>query len=151
MNGHDLIEFIENSQSMRNKLYGIYSTEIDMFKANAAKPLVILNTEPDNTKVGHWVCMYMTSPVEFFDPLGHSPDYYSKHFVNFMINFSRTYVYSTKQVQGLNSILCGLYVLYFLHYRTNGYKFEDILSTFTNKFKENDNIVLNFYIENKHI
>lgn len=88
-------------------------------------PLVyIVNTltsKADVNQMGHWVVFYVEkSPIKrivFFDSYGLDPSLYSKNFVKFIESHKKTFTFYnwSRQIQPINSVKCGLYVVYFVH------------------------------------
>jgi hypothetical protein len=74
--------------------------------------------------------------IEMMDSLGKPPTHY---------DFDVNYAYYSRAVQPTNSLLCGLYVLYYLYWRTRGVSMHDILSTLKHPHK-NDAIVARFHV-----
>ena len=81
----------------------------------------------------HWLALFVTDEgtVEFMDSLGKHPSDY---------HFHMKASYSTKRLQPPNSILCGMYVLYYLYWRTRNVPMHAIISTLNGN---NDAIVRN--------
>lgn len=124
---------------------GVYS--IDTLPDRISDSIFFINSDPSDLPGEHWVCVFFphqNSPAEFFDSLGHEPNYYSSNIAHFMNN---NFKYNTQRLQAYNSSTCGLYCLFFLYYRVRGYTFSDILSKFSSNLNLNDSIVIDFYLK----
>lgn len=123
---------------------GVFS--IDNLPESVSESIYFINSDPSYLPGMHWICVYFpkNSPAEFFDSLGHAPNYYSQKLSLFMKN---TFIYNTRRLQAYNSNTCGLYCLFFLYYRIRGYSFSEILENFTPNLDINDKIVIDFYLK----
>lgn len=143
MNAHQIENFVINNPPLYNKFFGIYSTDIDLVSLDVNKPAIILNTEHDEDKIGHWVAMYISNTIsEYFDPLGKPPN---ENFENFLVNNSKQYIFSKLSVQGNESVYCGQFCLYFLLNRIKCISYSNIINSLNNNFHINDCIVQSFY------
>ena len=78
--------------------------------------------------------------MEIFDSYGLNPDiilllYY------IVLPQAAVVTYSGKQLQSINSNVCGQYCLYFFYYRARGYTMGHIVSVFPNDFNNNDDYI----------
>jgi hypothetical protein len=81
----------------------------------------------------HWVSYYNSpeSPyVEYFDSFGLPP---SKSITLFLNTSGKPIIYNDTQLQLADSVLCGLYCIYFLQLRNLEKSYADILNTFKQK------------------
>ena len=64
---------------------------------------LVLNTDPSNRPGEHWVCFYFPEigPAEFFDSLGHSPEYYHRNFQSLLIVNGPEYLHHTRRIQDM--------------------------------------------------
>lgn len=99
----------------------------------------IVNSEPSTLPGRHWMCVFNSNPMEFFDPLGHDARHY-----NLDTNLKNNYVYNNTKVQGPFSVKCGQFCLFYLYHRCNGYTMLDIVNILDNSFIVNDKIVSSF-------
>ena len=119
-------------------------TSADRLPANLKKPAgLIVNTDPAERPGTHWVCFYFPArgPVEFFDSLGHSPEYYRKDFKNFLIAHGPDYLHNMGRIQDYDSPYCGEYCLYFLARRRAGENYRTFLNRFGGNYARNDSLV----------
>ena len=95
----------------------------------------VVNSDVRSSGGVHWLALFVTDDgtIEFMDSLGRKPTDY---------HFHMKCVYSTMSLQPVNSILCGLYVLYYLYWRTRNVPMDAILSTLSG---DNDAIVQSLY------
>ncbi|VDI00131.1 Hypothetical predicted protein [Mytilus galloprovincialis] len=96
----------------------------------------------------HWVAFHFPreGPVEFFDSLGRSPEYYLRRFRNVLIATGPQYRFSTTQVQPGSSDTCGLYCVHFVKMRYRNISMEDIVKDFSSRdLMSNDDKLLALY------
>lgn len=81
----------------------------------------------------HWCSFYFPSQnvVEFFDSYCKRINYYNSHFSNYVSNVP-TVTVNSKQLQSVNSDVCGMYSLFFLMHRLNYVSLENFINMFTN-------------------
>ena len=75
----------------------------------------------------HWVCVYNSDNVEYFDSFGLVPP---NEVVKYMRTANKNIVYNDAQLQNINSILCGYYCLYYIMQRNNGRAANEVLLDF---------------------
>ena len=146
MYSSQLYNLISHDKLMKERFMGIYAKDELM-------PIALLNNKDcayiantDNAKeIGeHWVLAYgKQKKVLFIDPLANPPQFYGSEFSQWLKNFH--VIQLQYPVQGDNSVLCGLFVLYFFYHLSRGCRLASIVKTFS-RFKPhlNDKIVLNF-------
>jgi hypothetical protein len=95
--------------------------------------LYIVNTDVSGSPGTHWVAFYFPKrgPVEFFDPVGHKPEYYHNRFKHVLLVNGTRYLYSGHRVQGLHTLTCGPFCLYFALHRCRGWSFKKIMHSFS--------------------
>jgi len=95
--------------------------------------LYIVNTDVSGSPGTHWVAFYFPKrgPAEFFDPLGHKPEYYHNRFKNVLLLNGTRYLYSEHRVQGLHTLTCGQFCLYYALHRCRRWSFEKIMCSFS--------------------
>ncbi len=88
----------------------------------------IANTEISYSSGKHWVVFYYHSEylLEFFDSLGHSPNFY-----NFPIESKVICTSLHSPIQSSNSNLCALFCLYYLYCKSKSKSFSCITSLFS--------------------
>ena len=105
--------------------------------------LYVVNTQKSNQRGQHWIAIYLNAnEPEYFDSLGNIP---LKEFEDFLILNGPHYLRNMKQVQAINSNLCGLFCLFFAYFRTRGVEMQDILNMFKKDYAFNDLLVKFFY------
>ena len=80
----------------------------------------------------HWVAVF-NSPhnydIQYFDSFGlFPPDIVISSYLN---RANKGIVYNSSMIQGINSIMCGYYCLYFIMHRYKGRPMNEILLDFT--------------------
>lgn len=132
MNGEQLKRIILRDDVMKKCVWGVFAR--DELPSVLFPGGYVVNSGVRNSTGQHWLGLFITEheTAEFMDSLGKKPTDY-----NFTLD--NVYYYSVA-VQPSDSILCGLYVLYYMYWRTRGISQHDIMSTFTGT--DNDAIVL---------
>ena len=90
----------------------------------------------------HWVTFYFPKrgPFEFFDSLGHRPEYYG---VGFEKILRKQYLKNVGQLQQSSSKVCGLYCAYYVIKRHRGKTMRDIIKDFNiHQKKRNDSLIV---------
>lgn len=103
---------------------------------------VIANTQRSNKPGEHWVVFYFPEegPNEFFDSLGHAPEFYRVHFEK---NLRQPYYMTSNRIQDFKSDTCGLYCIYYVVNRYSGITMQTLMNAFDiNNKKENDILVV---------
>ena len=131
-------------ENVPNYLGSFAVDELSAVQPNDHRNLLVVNLD-ERTGVGsHWIAMAIDlKNVYICDSLGGiSPTkFVSQSWINFLYLLSRTRsICITKQLQNLNSGLCGLYSVLFVQEMNNG-SFEDFLRLFTLDVNKNDEIV----------
>ena len=89
----------------------------------------ILNTDSSENDGTHWTCLYIKNNSSlYFDPYGLPPP---KEILKFCNNASDR-IYSSFQIQNLNSVLCGHFCAYVLLRLNDGADFFDVLEELYN-------------------
>jgi hypothetical protein len=102
----------------------------------------VVNVDPSNKSGKHWVVFYMDTLCEYFDPIGHPPEFYHKEWQNFLIRNGPKYLMNTTRIQNFNSDKCGDYCIYYCKLRCRNVSMHSILSLFCGKsLEENDEII----------
>ena len=136
------------------------SDQLPIFQNNSLPIVFISNTlesKADVSTVGHWVAFYLEyTPIKkiiFFDSYGLLPDFYSKHFSNYINKVCADYAVQDFgiQLQPNSSHKCGLYVLQFIHYISH-HGINKYISFFHGHFNPkklsfNDNLVTRYYFK----
>ena len=103
----------------------------------------IVNSRPARSEGEHWLLIYLPEEglKEFFDPLGRSPEYYSKYFKEFLERKHSQYLCSNRPVQPPGSDTCGDFCLYYAARRVRGESMLDIIESF-----RRDNLWFNHFM-----
>ena len=132
-----------NSKQLYDMLLGYPVTicTADQLKIERGS-FVISNTDTSQGPGQHWVTFYFPKrePFEFFDFLGHMPDYYN---VGFEKILNKKYIKNVGQLQQSTSNVCGLYCACYVIKRYEGNTMMSILKDFNLQQKEcNDGLVV---------
>ena len=100
-------------------IYGkvLASDELIHFPSFMTKAYIIVNNQPRKSKGEHWLGIFL----------------------------SETEGNTTTKIQASESILCGMFCVYFISKRCIGVPFKEIMQSFNTKnLKNNDQIVVNY-------
>ena len=94
----------------------------------------------------HWVALYVNNKtVIYFDYFG------VEHIPNEIMKFidNKNIITNIFRIQAYDSIICGYFCIGFINFMFNGNSLTDFTNLFLpNDFKENDNIILNYFLTN---
>jgi len=105
---------------------------------------VIVNCSDSNTRGSHWISFYVYRVGSRL--VGDYFDSYSNPLSKYIIfpPFSIK-EYNRRVLQSNNSVVCGLYALFYLYWRSQGKSVEAIESKFTYNLKQNDFRIKRYY------
>lgn len=101
----------------------------------------ITNTEPSTRPGQHWVAFVIWTPreIEFFDSYGMTPGFYSSALQEYFDRFDRRRPLNRKDVQSIDTAVCGQWCLYWLWHRlVVGKTTSSLLRAFREHFFQND-------------
>lgn len=105
----------------------------------------ILNTDESGLPGRYWCVFYFNdNSSEFFDSLGRPPEYYHKYFKDYLLARGLPYRYNVMNIQSPQSILCGLYCIYYCYMRCQGNSLFYITRTFVHSTLDNDSLVCKY-------
>ena len=137
MNQIQISKYLSSDEYTKQYFRGVMSFD----KLPSCKPaplgLYIVNTDISSGPGKHWVCILLGEVCEYFDSLGRPP----KEVKLFIENQNKKYIFSTKQIQGYSSDVCGDYCVLFSYYRCRGKSMKSFLQMFTKDVKLNDKMV----------
>ena len=103
--------------------------------------LLIVNCCNSDYPGEHWLALCKSGEtLEVFDSYGMNPNFYN---MLGKLPASTVIRYSTRQLQALQSSVCGYYCLYYCFYKARGYSLDNIISKFSNDYSNNDLYVYN--------
>lgn len=116
----------------------------------------VVNLSVKSSPGSHWIGIY----IQNIDgkQLGYYMDSYSfrprsAYLTEFLRKNCRHIAYSNKQLQQLNTNVCGMYAAYFLIHMINNYPFAAFLSKFSRNLLINDHFIVkiyNYYLRKKN-
>lgn len=95
----------------------------------------------------HWNAWFADGvKISFFDSFGRAFDDETlpEHYTNIVEEFDRV-EYTEKRVQGWESVACGHFCTHFIYTLSLGHDYDSFLNYYSKNFKENDEIVADFY------
>ena len=111
----------------------------------------VVNFDFSNQTGSHWIAIKISkSSLEIFDSLGFSKSSWDKKpkiLIKFLLQFKDSHkIFITPQLQAEQSILCGVYCIFFLFYRLH-FSFQKCVSIFSTDLLKNDKILLNHVLK----
>jgi hypothetical protein len=144
LSAQQLIDAISQDPVIRRQFQGVWPA--DMLPSGIRPGIYISNTANSTEPGRHWVTFFVprNGPSEYFDSIGHSPDYYQEAFVNFLLRREPRYLMNNTRVQDYGSSTCGYYALFYALHRSYGHSMLDIVQLFDTNLFNNDIKVVNF-------
>lgn len=143
MNGFELNRIISNDPLLWRTFIGVFAADQLNFHIAKRPACLISNTDNANMPGTHWVAIYfdVRGNAFYFDSFGRNV--YSQQFDKFLkMNAKRIHV-NKKRLQSSDTLVCGMYCIYFLYYITR-----NILNSFKRfsalNYLFNDKIVCRF-------
>lgn len=139
-------ELLTNDPITSGLFRGTFSIDERVKKPIYFPSAYVFNTHPRRSRIaGHWICMYAYKHnrqlrVEFFDSYGTVPP---AQLLTLAYEWTRRVSWNRLLFQDYFSALCGMYVVYYLHYRSRGWTMTDIQDHFNNSLLSNDKLVSN--------
>ena len=139
-----------------NNSFKVFFFDLLPEKVSRYPSAFIANVDPSSKPGSHWVAFYFTKDQkgEFFDSYGQAPGGYSGNFNTFLELNSKEWSSNQKQLQGLNSSVCGQYCIYYVVKRRRGNNLNSIVQPFVKNKQINDAFVDEFvtkYVESKTV
>ena len=102
--------------------------------------------DPSSKPGSHWVAFYFTKDQkgEFFDSYGEAPGGYARNFITFLELNSKEWTSNKKQLQGMNSNVCGQYCIYYVVKMCRGNSLYSIVQPFVKNKQINDAFIDEF-------
>ncbi len=129
--------------------YGVIVCATDELPRFSDKPgLYIVNTDYSWNGGMHWVAFNFPNhgPSEFFDSLGHEPEYYHDVYRNALIANGPSYLMTLTPIQAEDSDACGQYCIYYTLCRVGGLSMSNIVLTFTDNDRAGNDIKMKTFV-----
>ena len=124
---------------LKSRFVGFSSPDVPIPKIHKFPALFILNTDISTGPGRHWctATFFNNGVCEFFDPLGHPPDFY--HFQKELFKKCKRIVYNGTPVQSNFSKTCGHHCIMFNYFRAREMSSECIFTEYyTDSLNLND-------------
>ncbi len=145
MNGAELYSILAQDSACQSAFAGVYAADQLPLLVHIRPRLYVANTDISSKLGSHWVAFYFPEddgPGEFFDSVGHRPDYYHSFFQSFLINNGTNYLSLTERIQGHGSNTCGLYCVFYALQRCRGHSLRTIVESFAGRNKTQNDIAM---------
>lgn len=111
----DLKAALSANEMTQDSFDGVFA--LDEIVHISKKPrLILVNTDPSWKRGQHWLVIFFSSrgkKAELFDSLGSENRKYPREIMQFIWRFASSVKLSKKMVQPPETVLCGLYCLYY--------------------------------------
>lgn len=134
-------DLIEKLQKLKIPVNGIYNKD-KFTDLTPQQGFYIINLDDDtdskgNQKQGtHWTGLYIEkNKAVYFDSFG----FQAPRQVDFFLRKFKPYMISQKEIQNIETTICGSYVLYFIYFMNNnrGIELKSRFDKFLNLFSDN--------------
>jgi hypothetical protein len=125
-NNKPQIELLSNFDIIElSKNWGIKLNDIvnkDQLTMSPKQGCYVINLQDSGGSGTHWVCLILDEYISYYDPFGlpHSEDV--SRFISWYLEekggVKMSPIYSSQQNQGIDSLLCGWYCLWFMYFHT---------------------------------
>ena len=141
MNTEQIKRLLEMDSCTRDVLVGVYPRDRLPLSITKYPSAYVCNTDPHTEDGEHWLVIYVDDcgRGEFFDSYGLPPLH--KRFLKFLNVNCSSWTFNDKQLQGLNSRVCGHYCVFYLLHRCRGVSMNTIVKMFGNSMQDNDVLV----------
>ena len=111
----------------------------------------VINLDEHSDIGTHWVALYVkNNDITYFDSFG--VKYISKKIIKFFDSPSLNVKVSIFRIQGYGLIMCGYFCIGFINFMFKGKTLTDYKNLFSpNDFKRNDDIILNYFMNNEYV
>ena len=140
------LQLEDMSRQLRLPLLGILSKDQLHGRVNVGSIILNLQSSTDGNG-SHWTLLkvFPKGQVIFFDPFGFAPPKQVRQYIKGKIGVS------TRQIQNIDSTMCGYYVLMADHYLTYNQtrrdiyeRYDDLINLFKVDTKKNDEILKDY-------
>lgn len=137
MDGDQIRMIISKDRCLREHFRGIFAR--DQVPRCLLPGFYFWNNGLYSSSGEHWLATYVTNDytVEFFDSFGNSPQFYGWNIIGDVM-------YNKKSLQAPDSDICGMYCIFFMHFRSRGYSLQTILDNFSENSIQNDEYIQEF-------
>lgn len=145
MDTTEIISTIKKFIPIHNHFIGVFPKD-QLPQVNKKSYSLIINTDASHQPGQHWVALNITDKKgSYFDSYG-LPVVEPQILLYIANKCPKGCFISSKQIQGVNSVNCGVYCIIFICLIEKGLNFCEILNFFSSSTKIND-FVINKYLE----
>jgi hypothetical protein len=108
------------------------SDQLPSFCESSCPAALVMNLDPSSRGGSHWVCIYVDGKTrcgEYFDSYGMRPPV--EDFVKFLDRNCARWTYNDRELQSLDTDVCGHYCIWFLSERARGRSMDEIVAGFS--------------------
>jgi len=129
MNTSQLDHLLMSDPIVRCQFGGVCAADELPLRVPYRPRIYVVNTDNRGQPGRHWVTFYFPKkgPTEFFDSLGHSPDYYRRRFKSVLLKNGPCYSYNKIRLQPIGDLTCGQYCVYYAVHRCRGWTINKIV------------------------
>jgi len=149
MNTREIAGVLKNPPYTKSRFQGVYPSDRLPTKIQCYPAAFVANVDPQGQPGSHWCAFYFDKGGngEFFDSYGRKPQDLCMNFKHFLENICKEWMYNTRELQSLDSNVCGHYCIYYLINRCRNIHMKTIVNRFTTKTLINDRFVYHFIVK----
>ena len=149
MDTSQLTYLCKSNKITASKFGGVYASNELKLNSDIRGKFIILNTSKWGQSGKHWVILFIPKRsdnlCELFNSLSGPIANYSLDIENLILVNGSEYLCNDVAVQSQNSIMCGLFCLYFAHKRCSNNSFQTIMNSFNQEdLVLNDDLVAQY-------
>lgn len=145
MDTYTLLRYLEKICKCKNVEFDVMPCDYLEKVVITSKRMAIVANLSDSSSLGtHWVLYIINGvngPIEYYDSYGTPIHEQPSYFLNFCLKNKRRIIQINKQLQSINSEVCGHYCIFFTLMRLNGCSMQKIYSCFSKNYVKNDTFV----------
>ena len=134
------IEKICSKAIGENLFRGVFSCDKLPVDCLPKPSCIVVNTQSSSEAGEHWIGMYINSDgsMDFFDSYGNMPEKYPQFKTFLKVNGGTNVRWNDKVIQGIGSLSCGQYVIFFNLHRSKDISMHRITNFFGANKTDND-------------
>jgi len=151
MNTAEITHLIGQDLKLTKIFLGVFPSD-KLPPIKGKRQCLIANTDDSSQPGQHWVAFYAdkNGTIEYFDSFGREP--YIDSFIDYLkMHDTESVRFNARHLQNDDSMVCGIYCLYYLYYKARGVSLKRILKAFSRNYHRNDITVCSFLYEKFHV
>lgn len=149
MNTREIAGVLKLLPYTKSSFQGVFPSDRLPSKIQRYPAAFVANVDTHDQPGSHWCAFYFDKDGngEFFDSYGRKPQELCMNFKYFLENNCKEWIYNTRELQALDSNVCGHYCLYYLVNRCRNIHMKTIVNRFSKQPSLNDRLVYRFIVK----